>query len=122
MGPTGPPLDGDAGARGEGVDGRGGPATAALPRQLLNYKDAVVVALTIFPFCNTCARRMVWRDIMGADASAADPNIAADEHLLPYLCSSTFQTVSTWSMSLSAQTSCWWNPQSGYVFIENLSA
>ena len=38
--------------------------------------------IAVFPFCNTCARRMVWRDIMGADASAADPNIAADEHFL----------------------------------------
>ena len=30
----------------------------------------------------TCARRRVWRDIMGAAASAADPNITADEHFL----------------------------------------
>ena len=45
--------------------------------------------IAIFPFCNTCARRMVWRDIMGplkaADASAADPDIAADEHFLGLL-------------------------------------
>ena len=38
--------------------------------------------IAIFPFCNTCARRMVWRDIMGADASAADPIKAAHEHFL----------------------------------------
>ena len=38
--------------------------------------------IAIFPFCNTCARRRVWRDIMGADASTADPNIAADERFL----------------------------------------
>ena len=30
----------------------------------------------------TCARRKVWRDIMGANASAADPNIADEEHFL----------------------------------------
>ena len=44
--------------------------------------------IAIFPFCNTCARRMVWRDIMGpskaADAPAADPNIAADEQGLTF--------------------------------------
>ena len=41
------PFDGDAGAgaRGQGEDGRG---AAALPRQLLNYKDAAaIVTLTL---------------------------------------------------------------------------
>ena len=53
----------------------------------LNYNNAAcesagAAVIAIFPFCNMCARRKVWRDIMGADASAADPNIAADEHFL----------------------------------------
>ena len=91
MGPAGPPLDGDAGAgaRSEGEDGRGRGGPAAPVAQLQGRRgrrrphprDAQDVwrDIAVFPFCKTCARRMVWRDIMGADASAADPNIAADE-------------------------------------------
>ena len=68
------------------------PETSMMLRSLLLFLSvntaATVVALALspvssmemqLPFCNTCARRMVWRDIMGADASAANPNIAADE-------------------------------------------
>ena len=77
---------------GVGEDGRGrGRAVPAVQLQLRRLRgrcrrphprDAVQDVwrdIAVFPFCNTCARRMVWRDIMGADAPAADPNIAADE-------------------------------------------
>ena len=78
---------------GEGEDGRAAPAVQLQLRRLRGRRrrphprDAVQDVwrdIAVFPFCKTCARRMVWRDIMGADASAADPNIAADEQGLPY--------------------------------------